>query len=686
MASSLPLRDRVRQLSKTALRPLHRLRGTKPKPYCYTSLDERAKQIRILTLLPGKFPSTIQVKLETVQLSAEHVFDFEALSYTWGLAEDPVEILIETKFGPQVLVVTQNLAEALQYLRYETAPRILWIDAICIDQQNIPERSSQVKRMADLYTLSKRVVVWLGPEGHDSSLALSLLESLATKIKVDWASETMKAISEDQSEQHWVDKGKLLPYNEREIAAVYAILERPWFERLWIWQEIWLAGPTAILVCGGNTILWATFRNAYFCVHSKRWRPLRRRNLPARQSSVYRLCRASNYRYLPHLLSETQYSKCTDPRDRIFALLSLLNPRDPAAAIEPDYKKNVSEVYTEVFLRYCKKAGHLRLMQRCELADETIGIPTWLPNWSVPEVQIGKLEIDQIDASGNSAPVFEVIEERRFRVCGITIGTLESVARHSIFKDSASAIYTIKDFTAEIHRIAHQFRVSDTQLEAFCDTLCAGLFDHVFYPQATANPDHPNLLQSIECLSRIIETPYFNEAYLSKSDELFINRASSMLRGRSAYNTSGGTFGIAPNSAEPGDIIVVLLGFLSAMILRPFYGNTYKVVGESYCNGYMCCESFLGSLPNTHRMVWLTEKRRAHVYPVYLELDSSTTQVEDPRSGELPKGWKLRDHNEKHMFHHFMNEETGERTVKDPRLSPEALTARGVNVEYFNLV
>jgi hypothetical protein len=686
MASSLPLRDSARQLSKTSLRPLHRLLRTKSKPYCYTPLDEEAKQIRILTLLPGKFLSKIKINLETVQLSTEHVPDFEALSYTWGLSEDPVEILIETKFGPQVLAVTQNLAEALQHLRYETAPRILWIDAICIDQQNIPERGSQVKRMADLYTSSKRVVVWLGPEGHDSSLALSLLESIATKIEVDWVFETMKVTSEDPLEQHWVDRDKLLPYNEREIAAIYGILERPWFGRLWIWQEIWLAGPTAILVCGGNTILWTTFRNAFFCVFAKRWRPLRVRSSPASQSRVYRLCRASNYRYLPHLLGETQYSRCTDPRDRIFALLSLLNPRDAAAAIEPDYKKEVSEIYTEVFLSHCKKKGHLRLMQRCELAHETRGIPTWLPNWSVPEVQIGKLEIDRMDASGNSAPVFEVIEKQRFRVCGITIGTLESIARHGILEDSASSIYTIKGFTTEIHRIAHQFRISDTQLEAFCDTLCAGLFDHIFYPLATANPNDPNLLQSIECLSRIIETPHFNEAHLSTSHENFINRASSMLRGRLVYNTSGGTFGIAPDFAEPGDIVVVLLGFLSAMVLRPSHGNTYKVVGESYCNGYMCCESLLGSLPNTHRMVWLTEKRRGHVYPVYLELGSSITQVEDPRLGELPKGWKLRDHNEKHMFHHFVNEETGERTVKDPRLTLEALTARGVNVEHFDLI
>lgn len=87
--------------------------------------------------------------------------------------------------------------------------------------------------MADIYTLSRRVVVWLGPEYNDSSLALNLLDSLGSKLQVDWVSGRMKVTCEVKSEQHWADQNEVLPYKECEISALVSIFDRPWFERLW---------------------------------------------------------------------------------------------------------------------------------------------------------------------------------------------------------------------------------------------------------------------------------------------------------------------------------------------------------------------------------------------------------------------------------------------------------------------
>jgi hypothetical protein len=350
--------------------------------YCYTPLDENAKQIRLLTLLPLAFPSithspAVHISLELVQLTQENVPQFEALSYAWGSPEDPVEILIETETGSQALKVTQNLYEALHHLRLENQPRVLWIDAICINQQDIPERSTQVKRMADIYTLSKRVVVWLGPEVDDSSLALDLLESLGSKIEVDWPRWRMNATSEEPSEQHWADRYQSLPYNDRELTAIVRLCELPWFERLWIWQEIWLAGPSAILVCGRKTLLWEIFRKACFCTINKaRWITVSR----ARCELLDHLCCKSPYQPFSSLAIDTQLAKCSDPRDRIFAMRSLVRPEDPVAKIEPDYAKGVFEVYRETFLTCSSQHESLLLMSRCELAQRAVDIPTWLPN------------------------------------------------------------------------------------------------------------------------------------------------------------------------------------------------------------------------------------------------------------------------------------------------------------------
>lgn len=76
--------------------------------------------------------------------------EFEALSYTWGSMEDPSAVLVG-RTGSSTVQITRNLAVALPYLRNENEPRMLWIDAICVDQQNLEERSQQVQRMADIY-------------------------------------------------------------------------------------------------------------------------------------------------------------------------------------------------------------------------------------------------------------------------------------------------------------------------------------------------------------------------------------------------------------------------------------------------------------------------------------------------------------------------------------------------------
>jgi hypothetical protein len=81
--------------------------------------------------------------------------------------------------------VTKNLATALLYLRLSDRPRVLWIDAICIDQQNLPERSHQVKRMRIIFESAQRVIAWLGSEGDNSAHALKTLDLLASQLDVN---------------------------------------------------------------------------------------------------------------------------------------------------------------------------------------------------------------------------------------------------------------------------------------------------------------------------------------------------------------------------------------------------------------------------------------------------------------------------------------------------------------------
>ena len=82
----------------------------------------------------------------------------EALSYVWGTAFNPVDVKVGSS-DSDTIPITQNLAIALPYLRYKNETRTLWIDAICINQQDLRERSSQAKMMGDSYHLADRVIV-----------------------------------------------------------------------------------------------------------------------------------------------------------------------------------------------------------------------------------------------------------------------------------------------------------------------------------------------------------------------------------------------------------------------------------------------------------------------------------------------------------------------------------------------
>jgi hypothetical protein len=128
-------------------------------PYQYSPLNEEAGEIRLLTLHPGPLNSEIYVVLHNETLTKTNTPAFEALSYTWGSMENLHDIRVGPS-GNDVLSVTRNLAVALQYLRYAEKVRVLWIDAVCIDQKNTKERGQQVERMRDIYTLADRVVVW----------------------------------------------------------------------------------------------------------------------------------------------------------------------------------------------------------------------------------------------------------------------------------------------------------------------------------------------------------------------------------------------------------------------------------------------------------------------------------------------------------------------------------------------
>jgi hypothetical protein len=129
------------------------------KKYNYTPLDASKDSIRLLRLIPTK-DSTSPIQCEIFRTTLATAPPYVALSYAWGDKSGTQAIFI----GDEIVSVTPNLKHALQRLRNGTEELVLWVDAICINQDDIPERNVQTANMRAIYQGSESVAVWLGLE------------------------------------------------------------------------------------------------------------------------------------------------------------------------------------------------------------------------------------------------------------------------------------------------------------------------------------------------------------------------------------------------------------------------------------------------------------------------------------------------------------------------------------------
>jgi hypothetical protein len=179
--------------------------------YRYSALSPRLDEIRLLRLLPHdneEAPLQCQLFNYTVQNSGRRTHPYAALSYVWGDLVNPKSISIDE----HNLSVTANLHGALSHLRHPSIERILWADAICINQQDTLEKEQQIRIMAKIYALASHVVVWLGDAAENSDQALEEIRLVGSREN-SFNNSSSKMTQQD---------------------AVLALLQRPWFRRIWV--------------------------------------------------------------------------------------------------------------------------------------------------------------------------------------------------------------------------------------------------------------------------------------------------------------------------------------------------------------------------------------------------------------------------------------------------------------------
>jgi hypothetical protein len=259
------------------------------------------------------------IKLELTHTAFAEKPRYEALSYTWGGTQDQEYVHVNGKR----FSIRQNLYRALQHFRHGTETRILWIDAICINQEDNGEKSWQVKLMADIYRRARRVLVWLGVMSEPVSLSIPTT-SPARQI----------AVEQEQKE----------------------LCQQPYWSRVWIVQEVGAAVDIDIHWDAMSSI---GFGNTLRAI-SMSWDDFFKSLLDRSQTNqAIQLAQQREDRYgdaylLPNLIESCSRCLCELPHDKIYGFVGIAHDCDDGS-FPVDYAKSLWELYEDT-IRFCYKS------------------------------------------------------------------------------------------------------------------------------------------------------------------------------------------------------------------------------------------------------------------------------------------------------------------------------------------
>ena len=424
--------------------------------YQYTPIGPN--EIRLLHLFPADNKSDLLSSELKVARLDDPLIRYEALSYTWGY-EEPIEkiwiqgdmqrarqqssgssrpwsglapvakfkaialyLAKEEREKNKTFYVRPNLSDALRHLRdystqslqqtkRRTQTTVLWIDYICINQNDKEERNAQVKMMAEIYQRADAVFVWLGREGEDSNIAMDFIQRNPYKEHQDMLS--------------------VRPSAAPQWRAFMALMRRTWFRRRWVVQELALA-KNVYLRCGDVSVNWVNFVVAveFFLERYDTIAALyndaalfeedvKVSAAPKMVTVTNEFVRGSRERRerlktLEILVSELTMFEAGDPRDTVYAVMALAwdveagserqmrDWRSEAASrptLKVDYRNNILQVFKD-FIAFCVQGSNSldilcrkwapdRRFKRLRVADraryrgkkpplERIYLPSWI--------------------------------------------------------------------------------------------------------------------------------------------------------------------------------------------------------------------------------------------------------------------------------------------------------------------
>lgn len=370
--------------------------------YIYAKL-RRSDSIHLLEL--RRFGPDSLIHGNLVEFGLDDTPHYYALSYAWGDASpnDPTLLVNNT-----LLRIRESLFQTLVHLFSGATTMIIWVDQICIDQENDSEREQQVRLMSRVFIQAQRVICWLGLHENNSNHAFDLLRTLVPNDSDLRASTDWKNAANRLWRAGFLgDLSSMFDPANIPFSAAATLASRSWFSRLWIVQEVALASELEFR-CGDSTLSGTTFFTAMQMLSSvvhdppAPWlsKPFRH---AVRLGQLRAQVSAGKPLSLPHTAQALSTWRCKKSHDRLNALFGLWLPRTPEHRwFQPSYSITSPELFVKFATGHIRHnhslnilhfagCGDVEVHELSRAYDTTVftpgppadDVPSWVPDWRV---------------------------------------------------------------------------------------------------------------------------------------------------------------------------------------------------------------------------------------------------------------------------------------------------------------
>ncbi|KAI3390345.1 hypothetical protein diail_10012, partial [Diaporthe ilicicola] len=610
-----------------------------------------ARTIRLLRLGAGAAADPIRFSLESISLDTDPIY--EAISYCWGDRQVRKDVTCQ---GVPVFLTT-SLWGALREFRDSVETRILWADAICINQEDKDEKTRQVRLMPEIYARAQRVLVWLGPmdeAGLLSGIHESIQELHGFLPDFD-GNETLSQEARQNlvAEMAIRDRREGRPnMDEYDLKPLVELISRPWFTRKWVVQEVSLAREVRLHIGSGVQLPWVDLSSLVVKIQSMGSLPhIVRLSTSLEDIGNFELglfnlgvmnhikhFRAIGRGTLVDAVMATRGTSCSDDHDHIYAVLSCASE---GPSLDPDYELSVEDTFKKFTAAMLTQDQNLKVLSlephkgdraHLGLPRNRKELPSWVPDLRRPSDPMAVTSVDAqtFHAGGSRKPVLSLSEDGRvLHSQGVIVDEINDIvpSLHEMLRDDLPDLFeTYSPIPGAADPYLSRSRRCYRQWIRACHDLAdshASLVDEVGRRDAfsrallcaegsstSGEETAHNISSTFEYVQWILSQDYTRTSSEQKLDRLSQEKSGlatqwgaieSRIAERSVMRNfsiaKSGRLGQMPIGTEKGDLVCVLMGGEVPFVIRPTEGDpsNHSLIGDCFLDGIMNGEALVAS-------------------------------------------------------------------------------------------